>query len=123
MTDILIQLHKNLATTMMLFMGAVGIWGMFEFVRGGQLSGSISGALAIGQVLIALQVGAGVALYLTDIRPAQNVHLLYGITAIIIMPFAWSYARERHPRQALFFYALTSLFIAGLSVRGMSTGG
>jgi hypothetical protein len=49
--------------------------------------------------------------------------LLYGATIVIVLPFIWSYAKERHPRQGLLYYSLVALFIAGLAVRGMTTGG
>lgn len=120
--DTVALLHDRLATTVLLFMGAVGIWGLLTFVRGGTLSGSVAGALAIGQGLIALQVALGVAMYALDGRRTGSiVHYLYGATAIVILPFVWSYMRARPPRQALFFYSLVSLFIFGLAVRAMST--
>lgn len=103
-------------------MAAVGLWGLLSYARGEALSGSISGALVIGQVLTVVQGLCGVILYLDGLRPATSVHLLYGATAVLVLPFVWSYMRERHPRQALLFYSLIALFIAGLAVRGMTTG-
>lgn len=114
-------LHDRLATTTLLFMAAVGVWGLLTFVRGGTLSGSVSGALVIGQVLVTVQVLLGTIIYLGDRRAGNVVHYLYGITAILVLPFVWSYARSRQPRQALFFYSLVSLFIFGLAVRAMTT--
>ncbi|HET8522247.1 MAG TPA: hypothetical protein VFL82_03380 [Thermomicrobiales bacterium] len=107
----------------MLYMLAVGIWGLISFAQGGALSGSLSGALAIGQGLIVIQVLTGAALYLDGFRPESSMHLLYGATIVIVLPFIWSYAKERHPRQGLLYYSLVALFIAGLAVRGMTTGG
>jgi hypothetical protein len=113
-----------MSITMMLFMGAVGLWGLFTFARGGILEGSLSGALVIGQVLIALQGVAGLLIFIEGSnRPADTVHILYGVAAFVTMPFVWSYVRERHPRQGLFFYSLAALFIMGLSIRGIATGG
>jgi hypothetical protein len=108
---------------MLLFMAAVGLWGLLSFLQGGSLSGSLAGALAIGQGLVAVQILAGLALYATGEHPDNPVHYLYGITAVLVLPFAWSYLRERDQRQALLVYSLLSLFIAGLAVRGMTTGG
>ncbi len=107
---------------MLLFTAAVGIWGLLSFVRGGTLSGSVAGALAIGQGLIAVQILAGVALYAGGSRPMTPVHYLYGVTAVLVLPFVWSYVRDRDQRQALLIYSLVTLFIAGLAVRGMTTG-
>jgi CDP-diglyceride synthetase len=119
----ILLMHDRMATTVLLFMAAVGAWGLFSFSRGESLSGSLAGTLAIGQVLIVIQGALGAVLYLDGFRPEGTVHLLYGATAVLVLPFVWSYAKERHPRQSLLFYSLAALFIAGLAVRGMATGG
>jgi 4-hydroxybenzoate polyprenyltransferase len=111
-----------MATTVMLFMAAVGLWGILSFARGQVLNGSIAGALVIGQLLVMLQALLGAALYLDGFRASTVVHYLYGITAVLVTPFVWSYVKERHPRQALFFYSIAALFIAGLAIRGITTG-
>jgi hypothetical protein len=115
-------IHDRLATTVLLFMAAVGLWGLWSFARGEVLGGSLTGALVIGQVLIVAQGLFGAILYVDGFRPATSIHLLYGATAAIVLPFVWSYVKDRHPRQALLFYSLVSLFIAGLAIRGMTTG-
>lgn len=115
-------MHDRLATTVMLFMFAVGLWGLFAFARGEVISGSIQGALAIGQVLVMAQAALGVALYADGLRALSSVHYLYGITAVLTLPFVWSYVKDRHPRQGLLFYSLVALFVAGLAIRGMTTG-
>lgn len=116
-------LHDRLATSVMLFWAAVGVWGVVSWLRGAAVSGSFSGALAIGEVLVLVQVAAGIAVYVAGSRPPQSTHYLYGVTAILVLPFAWSFYRERDQRQALMVYSLLALFIAGLAIRGMTTGG
>ena len=107
---------------MMLFMAAVGLWGIVAYLRGQSISGSYGGALAIGEALILVQVGAGVAMFATGARPPSTTHYLYGLTAVLALPFAWSYLRARSQRQALLIYSLVTLFIFGLAVRGIITG-
>jgi len=107
----------------MLFFLFVGLWGIVEFIRGGVLGGNIAGALIIGQVLVVVQVGFGVLLLILGGTPANSIHYLYGATAILVMPFLWSYTKGRAPRQALMLYSLVALFIFGLAIRGMTTGG
>lgn len=102
-------------------MAVVGVWGLFGYVRGGTLSGSLVGSFVIGQILVAVQVLAGVAVYLGGSRSESSVHYLYGITALLVLPFVWSYMRDRDRRQALLIYSLLALFIAGLAIRGMTT--
>lgn len=114
--------HDRLSTSMVLFMAAVGLWGLFAFARGESLGGSLSGALMIGQILIVVQGAFGLILYIEGPRPSDPVHILYGLSAAILMPFLYTYARDRHPRQSLFFFSLAALFIAGLGMRGIMTG-
>ncbi len=120
--DLILLLHDRLATTVILFFAIAGLWGLLEFARGGALSGSIAGILVIGQGLVVVQGAFGVVLFLAGYRPATIVHLLYGVTAAIVLPFLWSYVRDRAPRQGLLLYSLVALFIVGLAIRGMSTG-
>lgn len=119
--DILLVLHDRFAVSVMLFMGAAGFWGLFSFIRGQSLSGSLGGTLVIGEALIILQVVAGLALVVGGARPADTMHYLYGASAILSLPFAWSFMRNRDQRQALLVYSLVALFIAGLAIRGMTT--
>ena len=52
-------------------MAAVGIWGLFTFMRGGVMEGSISGSLVIGQVLIGIQGLMGLIMFADGFRPAD----------------------------------------------------
>lgn len=115
--------HDRLSLTVVLFMFAVGFWGLIAFIRGESLGGSLSGAMIIGQVLIVIQVVLGVALLLGDRRPVDSMHYLYGVTVLIAMPFAYSYLQKRDPRQALLFFSLAALFLGGLAIRAITTGG
>ena len=65
---------------------------------------------------------AEVAKAMVDARPPGATHYLYGITAVLALPFAWSFLRARDKRLALLIYSLVALFIFGLAVRGMITG-
>ena len=120
--DLFALLHDRLSITMMLFMAAVGAWGIFAYLRGQSMSGSYAGALAIGEALVVVQAGAGVAMLATGTQPHTTTHYLYGLTAVLVLPFAWSYLRARNQRQALLIYSLVALFIFGLAVRGVITG-
>jgi len=108
--------------TVILFMAAVGLWGIFIYLRGQSVTGSYAGALAIGEALVLAQVAAGVLIVGAGARPPSSTHYLYGITAVLVLPFAWSYFRNRDQRQALLIYSLVTLFIFGLAVRGIMTG-
>ncbi|HWV36650.1 MAG TPA: hypothetical protein VNZ55_13520 [Thermomicrobiales bacterium] len=119
----LILLHDRLGTTVILFFVVVGLWGLLEFARGGVLGGNIAGALIIGQILIVVQGLLGLIVFASGDRPQQTLHILYGFTAALVLPFVWSYVRDRAPRQGLLIYSIVALFIVGLAIRGMTTGG
>lgn len=114
--------HDRLSVTIILFFAVAGLWGLLEYARGGSLSGSIAGALIIGQALVVIQGALGMVLFIWGNRPNDLVHLLYGFTAALVLPFVWSYMRDRAPRQALLLYSLLALFIVGLAIRGITTG-
>jgi len=116
------QLHDQLATSVLLFSAAVGVWGLVTFAKGGALSGTIAGALVIGWVLVMVQGLFGAIFYVAEHGPSDSVHILYGVTAAIALPFGFTYTKDRDARQALLMFSLASLFIAGLAIRGMTTG-
>jgi hypothetical protein len=120
--ELIFLVHDRLSVTVMLFMAAVGAWGIVAYFRGQSISGSYAGALAIGEALVLVQVGAGASMLVVGARPPNPTHYLYGITAVLALPFAWSWLRGRSQRQALLIYSLIALFIFGLAVRGMTTG-
>ncbi|MGI8404061.1 MAG: hypothetical protein ACR2OE_04730 [Thermomicrobiales bacterium] len=117
-----VLLHDRLATTVVLFFVVVGLWGLLEFARGGAIGGNIAGAFIIGQILIVVQGLLGLVLLVLGDRPHQMLHILYGFTAALVLPFVWSYVRDRAPRQGLMLYSIVALFIVGLAIRGITTG-
>ena len=119
--EVLQLVHGRLATTVALYMAALGLWGLVSYLRGGTLSSSFSGALVIGEVLVIIQVAAGVSLFATGVPIPGSIHYLYGLTAVLVLPFAWSYFRNRDQRQALLIYSLITLFTFGLAIRGILT--
>jgi heme A synthase len=119
--DLLQLVHGRLATTVALYMAALGIWGLASYLRGGTLSSSFSGALVIGEALVIVQVAAGVGMFAAGVPIPGSIHYLYGLTAVLVLPFAWSYFRNRDQRQALLIYSLITLFTFGLAIRGILT--
>ena len=77
-------LHARLLVTIMLFFGALSIWGFFSYLRGHGISGSYKGALAIGELLMLTQFIIGLLLLIGGLQPYRpSIHILYGIVAII----------------------------------------
>ena len=121
MAAFLAQLHGSLANTMILFMLACGLWGVFSAFRGG-FSGSLAGALVLGEGLIIVQGILGILGYLVGGRPHQGLHFLYGLSAAITLPAAYSFTRARSSESQALWFGAGCLFIVGLAIRGITTG-
>ncbi len=116
-------LHGRFGMVLILYMLVLGIWGVFNFIRGSGVSGSYLGALLIGEIVAIVQTIMGVGLFLSDVQPGRQIHFLYGALYPLIIPFVYTYARSQPPRRANFLYGLATLFLFGLAIRAMGTGG
>ena len=116
-------LHARLLITILLFFGALSIWGFFSYLRGQSISGSYKGALAIGELLMLAEFVLGVLLLLSGAQPYRlSIHILYGIVAIIGLPGAFAYTRGRDDRWELLIYVTVCLFLCGIALRALTTG-
>ena len=116
--------HERLSITILLFLLALGVWGLWHALRGEGAGGSYWGALAIGELLILVQALLGSALFIGGLRPARaSVHILYGFVLALSLPAAFSYTRGRSSRFEVLVYALVAFFLAGVTIRARLTGG
>jgi heme A synthase len=117
-----VELHQTLARTLVLYYAAIGVWGVFLGVRKSPLSPAYRGALVIGVGLGLVQALLGIVLVLSGLRPADNLHFLYGASVILTLPLVMSYIVDKRISKPLAF-GLASLFMAGLAIRAITTGG
>ena len=117
-------IHDRLSITVLLFMVALGLWGLWGYLRGSGVSGSLWGALVIGEVLIVVEGLLGAGLFLAGSRPARPaIHILYGIFLAVALPGAFSFTRGRTARFEALVFALVAFFLAGVTIRARLTGG
>ena len=116
-------LHARLLVTILLFFGALSIWGFFNYLRGQGISGSYRGALAIGELLMLAEAIIGVLLLIGGAQPYRlGIHILYGIVAIITLPATFAYTRGRDDRWEQLIYVTVCLFLCGIALRALATG-
>ena len=116
-------LHARLVITILLFFGALAIWGFANFLRRTGVTGGYRGALAIGELLVLAEFMLGVILFVGGDRPLRpGIHILYGVVAIITLPGTFAYTRGRDGQTEQLIYALTCLFLCGIALRALSTG-
>ena len=116
-------LHARLVITILLFFGALALWGFFNYLRGQGVSGSYLGALAVGELLMLSEFIVGLILLLSGQRPYRvGVHILYGVVAILTLPGTFAYIRGRDSRWEQLIYVTVCLFLCGIALRAITTG-
>jgi heme A synthase len=117
-----IQLHQLVANAVVLYFAALGIWGLVLAFGRREFNSAYRGALVIGVVLGVIQALVGLALVLSGTRPRDDLHYLYGLSVIITLPLVYQYISTRRFSRVL-AYGLASLFVMGLGIRAIMTGG
>jgi hypothetical protein len=115
-------IHARLASSMILFAGAIAVWGLITFLRGKKVDGNFWGILAIGELLFLVQMIIGIILLVNGESPGRSIHLLYGAAAILTIPGYFALSKGRDDRPAALIYALIAIFVIGIGFRAISTG-
>jgi heme A synthase len=118
-----LEVHRVLANMMNIFPLLVGIWGIALFVLRRPPDGNFNGALAVGFGLFAIEALVGLGLIILGSSPNRVVHLLYGITAVLVLPAIFAFTRGRNSTRESLLYGLGMLFIWGLAERAFTTAG
>jgi hypothetical protein len=113
-------LHDRLAVALVLYFLLVGAWGLLSARGVTGVSGAYMGALVMAEALAILEGVLGIALA-TQRPPSEGIHVLYGVSVVLALPLAYTYARERSARRQALIYGLASLFACGLALRGIGT--
>lgn len=117
------QVHQSLATASLLFSFIIAGYGLWRYLRKQGLDASFWGVLAAGELLYLAQVGVGLVLLAFGLRPARTaVHLLYGVLLVLVLPFGYVATRAADSHREAGLYGVIGLFLAGVSLRAMSTG-
>jgi hypothetical protein len=117
-----VELHMRVALSLVLYYAVLGLWGIVLAIRKSPLTPSYRGALVIGVALGVVQAALGLFLVFSGLRPADNLHFLYGASVILTLPLVMSYIVDKRISRPLAF-GLACLFMAGLAIRAITTGG
>ncbi|MBV9577161.1 MAG: hypothetical protein JO057_01075 [Chloroflexi bacterium] len=118
----MVDLHQRFAISLVLYYAILGLWGVYLGIRKSPLTPSYRGGLVIGVGLGLVQALIGLVLVLSGDRPLDNLHFLYGASVILTLPLVMSYIVDKKVSRPLAF-GLASLFMAGLAIRAITTGG
>jgi heme A synthase len=120
--SLLLLLHTGLFRTGLLITAFIGVWGLVTYFRKQPSSGSFRATLVLTEALFIVQGVVGVLMFANGRRPHDNLHWLYGVLLVIVLPIAMSYVSGRDPRREPLVYGIAALFMAGLTIRAFGTG-
>jgi len=119
----LLLVHQRLAIAAILITLIIGIWGVVTFLRKREATSGYRSTLVMTEVLFIAQGLVGALLFVAgNKRPHDGLHILYGVLLVIALPIAASYTSNRARREPL-VYGVVGLFMVGLSIRAITTGG
>lgn len=116
-------LHQGFARAFLIYSALMALWGLFLYVTGHNPSGGYLGALVLNEGLALLQGAVGLILRAQGHAPHDALHYLYGIVAVVSLPAAYFLSDEGTTRRDSLYFALASLFLVGVAIRGTVTGG
>lgn len=119
--DTVLSLHGRLALVLVLYYGAVGLWGLALGIRRSGPTSGFRGALVIAELTAIAQGVLGVLVLLLLRPPDEPLHVLYGFALVLAIPLAATTVRDRSPRARSVWLGLAALFAAGLAIRGITT--
>lgn len=117
----LLNLHRQLATTGVLYMFACGLWGLVMYWRKRAMDANYRGILVIGYVLGDVIGLLGMSMLLAGAQPRDPVHILYGLLAALSLPAAAVYNQNKSDERKPLIYGLVSFFVFGVLIRGIIT--
>ena len=122
MMDFIGELHRIVSLSTVIFLGFLGIWGFVRSVRNNSVDGSYMGALVIGELLLITQALLGLILVIDGARPGRTVHFIYGAFALVALPGLFAYLKGDDTNTSQWYFAIATLFLAGVAVRAIGTG-
>jgi len=120
--SVLLFLHNGLFRAGLLVTVIVGIWGLVMYFRKMPSSGGFRSTLVLTEGLFIVQGLVGTLIFAAGRRPHDTLHWLYGILLVIVLPIAATYASGRDARRESLVYGIAGLFMAGLTIRALTTG-
>lgn len=115
--------HQGFANAVLIYSLVLAGWGLLLYVRSSNPAGSYLGALVILEGLSVIQGLVGIALLGQGHRPDDVLHYLYGVLAVVSLPTAYFMSAGGTERRDSGLFGLAALFMVGIAIRAMTTGG
>lgn len=119
------DIHDRLGTSALIYSIIMAAWGLWRYFRRQEMDSNYWGALVIAEILFLVQAGVGAYILFAGLSHLTNLfmHTLYGIVSIMVIPAIFVFTRGDDTRRTMLIYGLGMLFVMGIILRGMATGG
>ena len=119
----IVDFHSNFSRVVVIYSAIIALWGLFLFARGANPSPGYLGSLVIAEGVAVVQGILGLVTRTQTSGPHDALHYLYGIVLVITLPSAYFYSSGGKERRDSLIFALAGLFMLGIGIRGITTGG
>jgi CDP-diglyceride synthetase len=119
----IVEIHGWLGKAALVYFLALAIWGLARFARRQGVSEGYWWGLVIAELLILAQGGLGAYLWYSGLRPARDMHVIYGFVGGVAIPAIYVSSKGRERRAEVLAYGVTTLVIAGLTLQAIVTAG
>src|SRR5215472_7414753 len=109
------------ALALILFAAALGVWGTVSFMRRREVSGGFRSSYLLMIALTAVQGAIGLVL-ITQTRPRELLHVVYGAFAFLFLPGVYFWAGRGSKAREAAFMAIACWVVAIAFGRGILTG-
>lgn len=111
--------HQNWFYVAVVANGVVGLWGLVVAIMRRRAAKPFLIARNVAIAAMLIQVGAGLALYMSGLRPGNAFHVFYGVVIAVTFSLAYVY-RSTMDRNPALWYGILLLFVMGLGLRAFS---
>jgi hypothetical protein len=123
-----VGLHLTLVPLIWLVAGAATVWGIVLLVRHRGIDRVMRVLVGVVAGLGVVQAAIGGLLYITNHRPADNLHFVYGLIVLVAIPVAYTYADNkadadaRSLRRDMIVFTVAAAVVLAAAVRAFMTG-
>jgi hypothetical protein len=119
----LLLIHQRMASSLLLLVLIAAVWGVVRSALRRGVGGHYWGVLGAVELLTVAQGVIGLLLWLSGLRPAEWIHVMYGAVGTLVLPVYYGLSRGEDSRRAALMYAFLCVFLAGVLLRAISTAG
>jgi hypothetical protein len=117
------DIHRILSTAFLYFTVIIAVWALIHIIRRREIGGNFWGAVVIGEGLALMQMVVGGIMLLQGRVPARPIHFLYGAITLLTWPAVFAFTRGATGRRETLYWVLFSVFLFGITLRAIGTGG